>query len=192
MQAVAKNKRISINIKIKELLKAIRVYFLIKLKFKGANVGKGFHVGEDVTIHGNDFVAGDYVYIGRHSELAPGVSVGNYTSLSSYVVITGGDHNTDRPGLPIRFSGRPSPTETVIGKDVLIGHGVTIIRGVTIGNGAIIGAGAVVTKDVEPYAIVGGVPAKFIRYRFDKADQLIHEQFLGTPAQYLEDLGRPI
>ena len=56
----------------------------------------------------------------------------------------------------------------VIGNDIWIGAGSIILPGVTIGNGAVVAAGAVVTKDVEPYAIVGGVPAKTIRYRFDK------------------------
>ncbi len=56
--------------------------------------------------------------------------------------------------------------QLIIGHDVWIGFGATIIKGVKIGNGAIIGSGAVVTKDVPPYAIVGGNPAKIIRYRF--------------------------
>lgn len=59
--------------------------------------------------------------------------------------------------------------ETLIGHDVWIGANAIILRGVKVGNGAIVGAGAVVTKDVEPYAIVGGIPARVIRYRFEKA-----------------------
>jgi acetyltransferase-like isoleucine patch superfamily enzyme len=59
--------------------------------------------------------------------------------------------------------GRGDP---VIGNDVWIGSNITVMKGVTIGNGAVVAAGSVVTKDVAPYAIVGGVPAKLIRMRF--------------------------
>lgn len=58
--------------------------------------------------------------------------------------------------------------KTKIGNDVWVGHGAIIISGVSVGDGAIVAAGAVVTKDVPPYAIVGGVPAKVIRFRFEK------------------------
>ncbi len=56
----------------------------------------------------------------------------------------------------------------IIGDDVWLGYGVTIMSGVSIGQGAVIAAGSVVTKDVPPYAVVGGVPAKIIKYRFDE------------------------
>ena len=59
-----------------------------------------------------------------------------------------------------------SKGDVVIGNDVWIGRGVVILSGVRVGNGAVIGAGAVVTKDVPPYAIVAGNPARIIRYRF--------------------------
>jgi len=176
---------------VKEYVKKIRIQIFLWSKFKGSQVGKGFHVGKNVTIHRPGFVAGDYVYIGQNSEIAPHVRIGNYSCLSSNVVITGADHRFDIPGLPIRFSGRPESVNTVIGHDVLIGHGVTIMRGITIGNGAIIGAGAVVTKDVPPYAIVGGVPAKTIRQRFSVEEIALHEKMLAQPTRFLCQVPKP-
>lgn len=63
----------------------------------------------------------------------------------------------------------PNRGDTVVGHDVWIGYGATIMPGVQIGNGAIIATKAVVTKDVDPFAIVGGNPSQLIRYRFDEA-----------------------
>lgn len=62
--------------------------------------------------------------------------------------------------------GNKKTLRVTIGNDVLISHNVTVLEGVTIGNGAVIGAGAVVTKDVAPYSIVGGGPARLLKMRF--------------------------
>lgn len=166
----------------KELLKRVRAWVLLRLRYRGALAGKGFHVGNAVSI-GPGFVAGDYVYIGPHCQLPPRVQIGHYSSLSAYVAIIGADHNYDLPGTPIVFSGRPPSRITTIGSDVLIGHGAILMRGITIGNGAVVGAGAVVTKDVPPYAVVAGVPARVLRYRFDEREQAIHEKMLAQPTQ---------
>jgi len=103
--------------------------------------------------------------------------------LSAHVSIVGSDHHLDKPGVPVVFSGRPPSCATTIGRDVLIGHGAILLRGITIGNGAVVGAGAVVTKDVPPYAIVAGVPAKVLRFRFDEREQSIHEAMLAQPTK---------
>ncbi|WP_140538245.1 DapH/DapD/GlmU-related protein [Mesorhizobium sp. B1-1-8] len=67
---------------------------------------------------------------------------------------------------PVDNGGRPGGV--TVGNDVWIGHGAIMLPGVAIGDGAVVGAGAVVTKDVPPYAIVVGSPAKVIRYRFSE------------------------
>jgi acetyltransferase-like isoleucine patch superfamily enzyme len=170
-------------VRVKTLGKALRAWVLVRTKYRGIRVGKGFHVGTQVTIGRPGFVAGDYVYLGPHTELPPHVHIGHYSSLSAYVAIVGADHRFDLPGVPIVFSGRPQSLVTTIGHDVLVGRGAIIRRGVTIGNGAVIGAGAVVTKDVPPYAIVAGVPATVIRYRFDEKARRIHERMLSQPTR---------
>ena len=166
----------------KEVTKKVRAWFLVRFRYRGARVGKGFHVGRSVSI-GTGFIAGDYVYVGPQSQLPPHVHVGNYSSLSTRVAIVGSDHNYDNPGVPIVFSGRPQSCVTTIGADVLIGHGAVLLRGITIGNGAVVGAGAVVTKDVPPYAVIAGIPAKVLRYRFDELERAVHEAMLAQPTK---------
>ena len=80
--------------------------------------------------------------------------------------------------------------EIIIGNDVFIGMNVSILDGVTIGDGAVIAAGAVVTKDVPPYAIVGGVPAKIIKYRFDgnTIEKLLKIQWWNWDDEKLQDV----
>lgn len=105
-----------------------------------------------------------------------GLRVGNYSSIGGTILL-GGKHAVDRvTTTPLRIlfgmegageDGYPTPTgDTHIGSDVWNCAGSLVMSGVTIGDGAIVAGGAVVTKDVEPYAIVGGNPAKFIKWRF--------------------------
>ena len=143
------------------------------------NVDKTFFMGWRCKIS-NDLVAGPYVFIAKDCIIYPNVKIGDYTMLAPSVKIIGGDHNIDKIGIPMIFSGREELRETVIGKDVWIGANSIIFTGVKIGNGAIIAAGSVVTKDVEPYNIAGGVPAKFLRIRFNNnSDIEKHEEMLS-------------
>ena len=109
--------------------------------------------------------------------------IGKFCSIAAEVrfIMNGGNHPVDRLSTyPFAIFGhgwedgpapprRPSKGDTRVGHDVWIGHGATIMPGVNIGNGAVVGTAAVVTRDVPPYAIVGGNPARIIRMRFDAA-----------------------
>ncbi len=129
-----------------------------------------------------DLVAGPHCFINRDCWICPGVTLGRYVLVAPEVAILGGDHVFDHAGTPIIFSGRPAMPRTVVGDDVWIGFRAVLTAGIRIGNGAIVAAGAVVTKDVEPYAIVGGVPARKIGERFaNPAHRDAHEHALLGP-----------
>lgn len=120
-----------------------------------------------------------YSYCGYDCEIL-NCKIGKFCSIASHVSIGGSEHpiswastspvfqNVKHSGPTKRFAcfNLEGKLETIIGNDVWIGRNVLIKQGVKIGDGAIIGMGAVVTKDVEPYSIVAGVPAHFIKYRF--------------------------
>jgi acetyltransferase-like isoleucine patch superfamily enzyme len=104
--------------------------------------------------------------------------VGNYSSIAATILL-GGEHASDRvTTYPHRIlfgmegageDGFPNPTgDTVIGSDVWCGRGSWLLSGVHVGDGAIVAGGALVVKDVPPYAVVGGNPAKVIKYRFSE------------------------
>lgn len=118
---------------------------------------------------------GDYSYI--NSGYLYNCVIGKYCSIGQNVSLGPGEHCINHLStFPIKnlVLGEKDLTEfktslpAIIGNDVWIGNNAVILQGIKIGNGAIIAAGAVVTKDVEPYAIVGGVPAKVIKKRFDE------------------------
>lgn len=110
------------------------------------------------------------------------------------VSIVGADHRFDMAGVPMIFAGRPRLPSTVIEEDVWVGFRSTIMCGVTIGRGAIIAANSVVTKDVPPYEIHGGVPARKLRDRFADSDMIkIHDDMLAGPlftGMFCEPLGK--
>ena len=165
---------------------------LCVFKFGLKNVGKSILIGKGSAVS-KDLNAGDYVYIGPGAIIYPRVSIGSYTMLGPRVTIMGEDHIFDKPGTPTIFSGRPTLPETKIGFDVWIGAGSLIRCGVKIGDGAIIGAGSIVTKDIPPFHIAAGNPAKIIRERFSSDDEInFHRKNVGEKrfiAEYAKKIG---
>ncbi|MEM6428380.1 MAG: DapH/DapD/GlmU-related protein [Deinococcota bacterium] len=146
---------------------------------------------------------GDYSYIVKHCQVIYS-TIGKFCSIASYVRLNPGNHPIDRPTshhMTYRaamfgfaeedeadFFNWRRDHPVIVGHDVWIGHNATVMPGVTVGNGAVIGAGSIVTKDVAPYSIVAGVPAKRIRMRFedDVIDKLTRMAWWNWSREVLE------
>lgn len=175
-------------------------------------------VTRDCRFEGNNFVAGELYgcqfgygsYVHKNSILK-NVRVGKFCAIDENVNIRLFEHPTHMVAVSPCFYRKEHTLKTfvnenyyedlksdsegfsvVIGNDVWIGQGVSIKSGVHIGDGAVIGAGAVVTKDVEPYAIMGGVPAKLIRYRFsrEQIEALLQIKWWDKEYSWLEENGK--
>ena len=139
---------------------------------KGVFIGKGargnwrnLRIGDDVSINENN------LFMSTRAK----VIIGNHVMFGPNVTCITGDHRTDIPGrvmTSITESEKlPENDQDIIMKgDNWIGANSTILKGVTIGEGSIVAACALVTRDVPPYSIVGGVPARVIKYRFSDND----------------------
>jgi acetyltransferase-like isoleucine patch superfamily enzyme len=122
--------------------------------------------GAMVVSYGGRIVIGDDVSINPYCVLAGqgGLVIGSNTRIAANTMIVSSSHIYDDRSVPIRRQGM-SKKGVRIGDDVWIGSGVTILDGVTIGDGAVVGAGSVVNRDVAPWAVVAGVPARPIKTR---------------------------
>lgn len=128
--------------------------------------------------------------IGNYSSIPKGtifycteatLTIGNKVIFGPHPTIITGDHRTDVIGKYIIDSNEKLPTNdkpVIIQDDVWTGANITILKGVTIGRGTIIAAGAVVNKSCPPYSIIGGVPAKVLKFRFTIDEVIEHEKIL--------------
>ena len=149
-----------------------RILFRLRQSYGKAILMGIKHKGTDVRIHGyctvvgkDKLVLGDHVRIGTNCYLFAlgGIFIGNNTQLSRDITIYSANHNYEGTAIP--YDASYLKKEVRIEDSVWIGMNAQILPGVTIGRGAIVGMGSVVTRDVPPYAIVGGNPAKVIKTR---------------------------
>lgn len=163
----------------------------VRRKHPTCTIRPDSHVCEDSILGGYNYIGHGAVILraslGAHTYVQKGsviihADVGKFCSIAAGVCITLGGHPLTHASTHPAFYSCTQPlgksfcdadefepfgVRTRIGHDVWIGQGATILDGVDVGTGAVVACSAVVTKDVPPYAIVGGVPAKVIRYRFD-------------------------
>ena len=163
----------------KPIVKKTVGYSLVKSEKVDVTTGKHTNVVSPFFLH--HVVLDDYSYIARNCN-ATNVKIGKFCSIGPNFCCGLGLHPTNGISTAPMFYSKAKQNgvslvnevvyeeqkQTIIGNDVFIGANVTIVDGVIIGDGAVIGAGAVVVKDLPPYAVAVGVPAKVIKYRFDE------------------------
>lgn len=154
-----------------DLCKLIAYYCVNhSIGLRQAKIGKGSKIHSTVVIRqGYNIEIGENCLINHNNVLQAGkvdgkIRIGNYVHTGTNVTIIAFNHAFDTRDIPT-INQDYYDADITIEDDVWIGGGAAILAGVTIGKGAIIAAGAVVNKDVPPYAIVGGVPAKVLKYR---------------------------
>jgi acetyltransferase-like isoleucine patch superfamily enzyme len=153
----------------------VRSVRLLRLK---ALLGKRFSYGADVAVGAgcvvlspNRFELGDRVRIGRGLHVEADVVVGDDVLFSSQVAIVSDDHRFDDPARTVFDQGRKPAALVTLEGDNLIGFGTVVVGPVTIGRGVIVGAGSLVTRDLPPYTVCMGRPARPVRLRFSASEE---------------------
>ncbi len=133
--------------------------------------GMGCKIGDDCEIEpGFDVGFRPKIVVGKKCQINKNVQarsavIGDYVMIAPGCVLLDRAHNAGKTDTPMVLQGGSEKSPQIIESDVWLGQNVIVMPGIKIGKGSIVGAGSVVTKDVAPYSIVGGVPAKLIRMR---------------------------
>jgi acetyltransferase-like isoleucine patch superfamily enzyme len=164
-------------------LKTFRILLLVHIKWRNYVIGKNPFIGRHVHIWAkNSIIIGKNFYIGKFSQIECDVEIGDNVILASHVALIGRyDHHYQQIGVPIRlasqirdkhYTWKGLSQKIIVEDDVWIGHGSLVLSGIKIARGSIIAAGSIVTKDVQPFSIYAGAPAKKIGDRFENSSDL--------------------
>jgi len=160
---------------------------MVLFRFEFRQHGRRFIFDPDAFYTYQNIEVGDDVSIGTGAVFLASESkiiIGNKVMFGPNVTVVGGDHNTSLVGKFMYdvLEKRPQDDQDVIIEDdVWVGSGAIILKGVRVGRGSIVAAGAVVTRDVLPYTIVGGTPAKIISLRFGDVETISEHETLLYP-----------
>jgi len=199
---------------LKSFLRLIRKHFniaLIQYNNPTCNISSTANITESKLNHNVAIFDNTILYncqIGRHTYIQKNsrifnANIGNFCSIASNVLIAPGLHFRSGISTHPSFYLKNNPLtmtfsdvdtfktfeDVIIGHDVWIGENAIIMDGITVGTGAIIAASSVVTKNIEPYAIVAGVPAKVLKFRFteDQISDLLESEWWDLPNNWLKD-----
>jgi acetyltransferase-like isoleucine patch superfamily enzyme len=165
----------------KHVLNFIRNFLFFYLRYPWIKIGRNVHCQTSTRFWSphKHIVIGNDVGIGHNCHFLSDIEIGNKVLIASYCsFVNSDDHNYKIVGKTMWDSGRGDKFKTVISDDVWIGQGAIVMAPAVIGRGAIVAAGSVVVKDIPPYAIAGGVPAKVISWRFNPDEIAEHERIL--------------
>jgi acetyltransferase-like isoleucine patch superfamily enzyme len=147
----------------------------LRRRWRLAELGEGFQWGRGLVVGAGSRI-GRFAYLGPGFACHGPVVVGDLCMIAAGCRIVGADHLIDLPGTPTRLGWPVEPRRpTIFGVDAWIGERVTIREGVTIGAGAVVGSAATVVRDVAPYTIVAGTPARVVRARFTAEQLAMHD-----------------
>ncbi len=171
-------------------INSIRSFIIFRIKYHWINSGKNVHCKFSVIFRSQNknIIIGNNVGIGPRCIFLCDTIIGNKVLIAANVAfLNSDDHNYQIVGKTMWDSGRGDKFTIFVEDDVWIGHGAIILSPVKIGRGAIVAAGSVVTKDVIPYSIVGGSPAKLLKMRFTADEIYKHEGILIARKEMKEE-----
>lgn len=166
--------------RLRLFLRSLLMKYRRLFRYRFRRCGPGVYIGPRVVVRPNTCSIGRETFIGPECWLAvDDLTIDSFVMFAGRVSVVGGDHRFDVVGTPSIYAGRDVSKPVIVEDDAWIGHRALIMHGVRIGEGAIVASGALVTKDVEPYSIVAGVPAKLLRMRFPPEDIEKHRAALA-------------